>query len=70
MRKNRNVTCHAFEAVRVSRFGRENTVLGTFHVSATRSADEAYAAAEALCERARKLPGNPGAFVREINAKG
>lgn len=57
---------HAFEAIQIETSGRE-ALLATFRVTQTRSADDAYDFAEALCEKARQLPHRPKAFVREIN---
>lgn len=58
---------HAFEAIQLGDNGAES-LLDTFTVTRHRNADEAYEAAESLCELARRLPHKPAAFVREINA--
>lgn len=65
--KARNYRHHAFEAIQLGTDGRES-LIGVFRVTKTRSADEAYAEAEQLCELARNLAHRPAAFVREINA--
>jgi hypothetical protein len=57
---------HSFQAIQRESDGSES-VLDTFVVTAKRTADAAYVAAEELCERARALPHRPAAFVREIN---
>lgn len=64
---HRLVNKHAFEAVQLGPNGSES-ILDTFQVTQERSADEAYAQAEALCQEARSLPHNPCAFVREVGA--
>ena len=58
---------HAFQAIQMEPDGKE-ALLHTFTVTQRRTADQAYAAAEALCETARKMPHKPAAFVREVNA--
>jgi hypothetical protein len=63
-----NTTRHAFQAVQLTEVGNES-ILDTFAVTKRRNADQAYEAAEALCNRARALPHRPCAFVREINAE-
>jgi hypothetical protein len=57
---------HAFEAIQLDAQGRES-ILDTFTVTKRRNADCAFDLAETLCERARKLPHHPAAFVREVN---
>ena len=59
----RKIKTHAFQAVATGN-GYE-TVLNFFTVTRKRNADAAYAAAEAVCEKAR---ARGAAFVREINA--
>lgn len=66
---NANMRHHAFEAIQMETNGGE-ALAGTFRVTKRRSADAAYAEAEALCEAVRALAHKPAAFVREINAPG
>ena len=56
---------HCFEAIQMEG-GASEALLNTFEVTRKRSADDAYVAAEALCEKARRLPHKPAAFVREV----
>lgn len=58
---------HAFEAVRAESGGRES-ILDRFTVTKARTAEQAYDAAEALCEKSRPLAPGQAHFVREINA--
>lgn len=57
---------HTFEAVRRERGGAES-ILDRFPVTQKRTADQAYEAAEALCDASRKLAPNQAHFVRELN---
>ncbi|RWA81481.1 MAG: hypothetical protein EOQ31_31545 [Mesorhizobium sp.] len=66
--RNRGYKHHAFEVIQLEKDGRES-LLAVFRVSRSTSADDAYQAAETLCEKARSLPHRPAAFVREINAE-
>ena len=66
--RNRGFKRHAFEAIQLGSGGGES-LLDTVTITKKRSADDAYAKAERLCQAARDLPHKPAAFAREINAE-